>query len=92
MSLPTYTELPSFFNASCISSAVRSCVSSAYAISADMNDPVVQALHALLDHTLVTDQRLHKLAERLSQAGLECPDALEEDAGFDPKELNKALE
>lgn len=65
---------------------------SAYAISADMNDPVVQALHALLDHTLVTDQRLHKLAERLSQAGLECPDALEEDAGFDPKELNKALE
>jgi len=65
---------------------------SAYAISADMNDPVVQALHALLDHTLVTDQRLHKLAERLKQAGLECPDALEEDKSFDPKELNKALE
>jgi serine O-acetyltransferase len=65
---------------------------SAYAISADLDDPVVQALHALLDHTLVTDQRLSKLAERLTEAGLECPDALAEDKDFDPRRLNRALE
>ena len=31
---------------------------SAYAISDDMNDPVVKAIHGLLDHTVVTDQRI----------------------------------
>ena len=31
---------------------------SAYAISADMNDPIVKAIHGLLDHTVVMDQRI----------------------------------
>ncbi len=34
---------------------------SAYAISADMNDPMVQAVHSLLDHAAATEERLKKL-------------------------------
>src|SRR5213593_4165160 len=33
----------------------------AYAISADMNDPMVQAVHKLLDHAVATDERIEKL-------------------------------
>jgi serine O-acetyltransferase len=65
---------------------------SAYAISADMNDPVTHAVHSLLDHMISTDERLHKLAERLERAGIECPDAREVTDGFDPQKVNKWLE
>ena len=34
---------------------------SAYAISADMNDPMVQAIHRLVDHAAATDARLEAL-------------------------------
>ena len=33
---------------------------SAYAISADMNDPIVQAIHRLIDHAAETDARLEQ--------------------------------
>jgi len=48
---------------------------SAYAISADMNDPMVQAVHSLLDHAAATDDRLKKLIDLLQQRGVECGDA-----------------
>src|SRR6202795_1533888 len=38
---------------------------SAYAISADMDDPIAQAVHALLDHAGATEERLEKLVELL---------------------------
>src|SRR6266704_3636522 len=40
---------------------------SAYAISADMNDPMAQAVHSLLDHAAATDERLKKLIEFLQR-------------------------
>jgi serine O-acetyltransferase len=65
---------------------------SAYAISADMNDPVVQAIHALLDHAAATDGRLQMLIERLQNEGVDCGDAKATAERFDPTQINKMLE
>ena len=65
---------------------------SAYAISADMNDPMVQAVHSLLDHAVATDERIEKLLARLEQQGLECPEAKETADRFDPQQVNRMLE
>jgi serine O-acetyltransferase len=65
---------------------------SAYAISADMNDPVVQAIHSLLDHAASTDGRLQMLIERLQTEGVDCGDAKATAERFDPTQINKMLE
>jgi serine O-acetyltransferase len=65
---------------------------SAYAISADMNDPIVQAVHALLDHAGAIDDRLQKVLELLQQGGFDCGDAKATADGFDPERINKMLE
>jgi len=64
----------------------------AYAISADMNDPVVQAIHKLLDHAAVTEDRFNKLVAQLQRDGLECGDAKAVADAFDPGQINKMLE
>jgi serine O-acetyltransferase len=65
---------------------------SAYAISADMDDPVVQAIHRLLDHAAATDERLERLVAQLQRDGLEMGDAKATAERFDPAPLNKLLE
>jgi serine O-acetyltransferase len=65
---------------------------SAYAISADMNDPMVQAMHSLLDHAASTDERLQKLIELLQAGGIECGDAKATADRFDPEQLNRMLD
>ena len=65
---------------------------SAYAISADMNDPMVQAVHSLLDHAAATDARLQKLVELLQRGGFDCGDAKATADRFDPAQINKMLE
>ncbi len=65
---------------------------SAYAISADMNDPMVQAIHRLIDHAAATDARLQDLVSRLREGGVECGDAKATAEGFDPKRLNQMIE
>jgi serine O-acetyltransferase len=65
---------------------------SAYAISADMNDPMVQAVHSLLDHAASTDERLQKLIELLQAGGFECGDAKATADRFDPEQLNRMLD
>jgi serine O-acetyltransferase len=65
---------------------------SAYGISGDMNDPMVQAVHRLLDHAVATDERIAKLLARLEQQGVECPEARETADAFDPKQVNRMLE
>jgi serine O-acetyltransferase len=65
---------------------------SAYAISADMDDPVVQAIHRLLDHAAATDERLERLVAQLQKDGLEMGDARATAERFDPAPLNKLLE
>ena len=65
---------------------------SAYAISADMNDPIVQAVHALLDHAGATEERLQKLVDLLQRGGVDCGDAKATADRFDPERINKMLE
>jgi serine O-acetyltransferase len=65
---------------------------SAYAVSADMNDPMVQAIHSLLDHATATDERLHKLIGLLQAGGIECGDAKATADRFDPDQLNRMLD
>jgi len=65
---------------------------SAYAISADMNDPMVQAIHRLIDHAATTDAQLHGLIEELRRSGVECSDAKAVAEGFDPQRLNEMLD
>src|SRR5215472_3493767 len=65
---------------------------SAYAISADMNDPMVQAVHSLLDHAAATDDRLKKLIDLLQQRGVECGDAKATADLFDAEKINKMLD
>jgi len=65
---------------------------SAYAIAADMNDPMVQAIHRLIDHAAETDARLQELIVRLQQSGLTLGDAKATAEAFDPQRLNQMIE
>ena len=65
---------------------------SAYAIAADMNDPMVQAIHRLIDHAATTDARLQTLIAQLQQVGFEFGDAKATAEGFDPQRLNQMIE
>jgi len=65
---------------------------SAYAISADMNDPMVQAIHRLIDHVAESDARLERLIAQLQQEGVECADARATAEGFDPTRLNQMID
>jgi serine O-acetyltransferase len=65
---------------------------SAYAIAADMNDPMVQAIHQLLDHAATVDERFNRLVAQLQRDGVECGDAKAVADAFDPQPINKMLE
>jgi len=65
---------------------------SAYAISADMDDPMVQAIHRLVDHAAATDARLEMLIRQLQRDGVEVADAKATAERFDPKRLNEMLD
>ncbi len=65
---------------------------SAYAISADMNDPMVKALHGLLDHSVSTDQRLTWVIAQLQQMGAKLPDDFPQRDAFDANYLNKIVD
>src|SRR5205823_13615768 len=65
---------------------------SAYGISADMNDPMVQAIHSLLDHAAAVDERFNRLVAQLQNDGVDCGDAKAVVDAFDPQPINKMLE
>jgi serine O-acetyltransferase len=65
---------------------------SAYAIASDMNDPMVQAIHRLIDHAAATDARLERLIALLKSSGVECEDARATAEGFDPQRLNQMID
>ena len=57
-----------------------------------MNDPVVQAIHRLLDHAAATEERFDKLVALLQRDGVDCGDAKATAERFDPAQINKMLE
>ena len=65
---------------------------SAYAISADMNDPVVKAIHGLLDHTVVLDQRIEMILAQLKKTGIEMEPLAPPPDQFDANYLNKIVD
>ena len=65
---------------------------SAYAISADMNDPVVKAIHGLLDHTVVLDQRIELILAQLKKMGVEMAPMEPAQDQFDASYLNKIVD
>jgi len=65
---------------------------SAYAISADMNDPIVHAIHKFLEHATETEDRFNRLVAQLQRDGLDCGDAKAVAEAFDPRQINKMVE
>lgn len=65
---------------------------SAYAISADMNDPVVKAIHGLVDHSAHIDHRLELILAQLQKLGVEMPAEQDKPDDFDPNYLNKIVD
>ena len=64
----------------------------AYGITRNMDDPLVKALHALLDHTVAQDKRIDALIDRLKTAGL-CSDADDpRPQPFDHDQLSKMVD
>jgi serine O-acetyltransferase len=65
---------------------------SAYGIGADMNDPMVKALHGLIDHSNTTDQRIEWIIAELKRLGYALEVSREPQDQFDPDYLNKIVD
>jgi serine O-acetyltransferase len=64
---------------------------SAYGVGADMNDPMVKAIHGLIDHSANTDKRLEWIVGELQRLGAH-PEGKKPDDHFDPDSLNKMVD
>ncbi|MCP5268670.1 MAG: serine O-acetyltransferase [Zoogloeaceae bacterium] len=65
---------------------------SAYALGADVDDPLAKAIHGLLDHAEDTDRRLELLLKKLEAAGVCIEGDLANLDKFDPKYLGKIVD
>lgn len=65
---------------------------SAYAVAEDMNDPMVKAIHALLDHAAEQDKRLQEITKQLAALGAEPNSDVEVANAFDVNYLNKIVD
>ena len=63
---------------------------SAYGVGADMNDPMVKALHGLIDHSATTDQRIEWIIAELKRLGAATGEGPKDQ--FDPAYLNKIVD
>ena len=62
----------------------------AYAVANGMNDPVVKALHELIDHSVETDKRLEHICEALKRLGGRIDD--QQGEKFDGNYLNRIVD
>lgn len=65
---------------------------SAYALGEHMDDPMVKAVHGILDHTVTVDQRIDKILEYLERMGVKVEDDQAVADKFDPHHLNKIVD
>lgn len=65
---------------------------SAYAVSTDMNDPIVKAIHGLIDHSVSTDHRLELILAELRRLGGRVDESERQEDHFDPDYLNKIVD
>jgi serine O-acetyltransferase len=64
----------------------------AYAVSRDMDDPVVRAVHQLIDHSSHADRRVDAVVAALRRAGIELAENGAEPDTFDPSYLNRIVD
>jgi serine O-acetyltransferase len=57
-----------------------------------MNDPVVKAIHGLIDHSAHIDHRLDLILAQLQKLGAEMPAGQDRPDDFDPSYLNKIVD
>lgn len=65
---------------------------SAYGVGADMNDPMVKALHGLIDHTANVDKRIEYILAQLERLGVKTEEAGAPKDQFDPAYLNRIVD
>lgn len=65
---------------------------SAYGVTRDLDDPLVRALHGLLDHSAETDRRLQAILAKLESAGIKLDDSVESTDAFDAEKLSKMVD
>jgi serine O-acetyltransferase len=65
---------------------------SAYGVTRNMDDPLAQAVHGMIEHATDTNRRLNLLIERLSQAGIGLGEDMEPKDGFDASKLSKMVD
>jgi len=75
-----------------VSEQVANLGFSAYAVSGDMNDPVVKAVHQMLDHTVTTDQRIEYILQQLKRLGVPVEDEKATADKFDANYLNRIVD
>lgn len=62
----------------------------AYAVARDANDPVARAMHALINHSAETDQRIDQILAELKRLGLQIEGA--EQSKLDAGSLNRIVD
>jgi serine O-acetyltransferase len=62
----------------------------AYAVSRDVNDPVARAMHALINHSAETDQRIDQILAELKRLGLQIEGA--DQSKLDAGNLNRIVD
>src|SRR5690554_479021 len=65
---------------------------SAYGVSDNMNDPMVKAIHALLDHAAQQDEKLQEVMQQLAKLGADVETDVEVGKAFDVNHLNKIVD
>ncbi|MBL8484834.1 MAG: serine O-acetyltransferase [Rhodocyclaceae bacterium] len=65
---------------------------SAYGVTRNMDDPLAQAIHALLDHAVETDRRLECVLKELETRGISAGSAVECKDHFDPHSVSKIVD
>ncbi|GAB6079824.1 MAG: serine O-acetyltransferase [Hydrogenophilus thermoluteolus] len=62
----------------------------AYGVTRDLDDPLVKALHAMLDHMIESDRRFERLLNHLAEAGIRLDEkAFVADRDFDPQQVSR---
>ena len=64
----------------------------AYGVGNDQNDPLSKAIHGLLGHSMVVDQRINRILEQLEKMGVTVEEERATAEKFDPNYLNKIVD
>jgi serine O-acetyltransferase len=65
---------------------------SAYAVGADQDDPIVKAIHGLIDHVALQDRRIAELIAEIERLGGHCDESQAVADAFDPDYLNRIVD